>query len=124
MATQCEFVKKSGERCGAYAIENSKLCYWHCPEALVSRRQAQKRGGVNRLAERHGEARTYSIKTPGDIMQALESALNDVGTLENSHSKARSIGYLCQIALKGLEIGQLEERVATLEGKLNKGGSK
>jgi len=33
-------------------------------------------------------------------------------------SKAKTIGYLCNIILKSLEIGELEDRLAALEDKL------
>ena len=57
----------------------------------------------------------YSIKTTDDIAKALEDALNDACGLENSHARARTIGYLCQISLKALEVGELEKRLEALE---------
>ena len=35
--------------------------------------------------------------------------------MESSQSQLRVLGYLCQIALKGQELGNLEERLNALE---------
>ncbi len=60
----------------------------------------------------------YLIKTTDEALRALEDALNDACGLENSHARARSIGYLCQISLRALEVGELERRLEALEERV------
>ncbi len=124
MGTKCEFIKKNGQPCMAYALADSRLCFWHSPDVLLPRHQAQQKGGRSRFAGRQGKGKTYSIRTTNDILEALEGSLNDISTLENSNSKSRTIGYLCQIALKGLEVSELEGRIRNLETRLGISGGK
>ena len=120
MKAMCKFVKQNKEPCQAPALSGSDCCYWHSPEMAQKRAEARKRGGLNRRAGKRSNHGPYSIKSVDDIKGALESALNDACGLENSHARARTIGYLCQIALKAFEVGELENRVAALEDKLGK----
>jgi len=81
----------------------------------AKRADARKRGGQNRRAGKQSKHGRYSIKTVGEVLKALEDALNDAISLENSHARARTIGYLCQISLKALEVGEIERRLGALE---------
>ena len=118
MNTPCEFVKSDGEPCQAKCMTNSDYCYWHNPDMAASRGEARKKGGQNRRAGKQSNHGRYSIKTTDEILRALEDALNDACNLENSHARARTIGYLCQISLKALEAGELERRLEALEEKV------
>jgi uncharacterized small protein (DUF1192 family) len=42
-------------------------------------------------------------------------AVLDALSMENSMSRARTLAYLAQVALRMLEVGEIEERVSTLE---------
>lgn len=119
MRRQCTAIKSNGQPCQSYTVEGSDLCYFHSPTMAAKRAEARHRGGVNRRAPKNAAHGPYAIKTVADIMQALEDALNDACGLENSHARARTIGYLCQISLKALEIGELEERVKALEERVS-----
>ena len=55
------------------------------------------------------------LGTVTDIRRLLEVAAFDTLGLENSVARSRAIAYLCQVAYKGLEVGQMEERLAALE---------
>lgn len=123
MNTSCKFVKSNKEPCQAKCMTGSDYCYWHNPDMAAKRAEARKKGGQNRRAGKQGTRGRYSIKTTDEILRALEDALNDACGLENSHARARTIGYLCQISLKALEVGTLEERLKALEQKVfQKGG--
>ena len=118
MRRVCKFVKSGGEPCLAPVMADSDYCYWHNPETTSKRALAQKKGGQNRRAGKQSNHGRYSIKTTSEVLRALEDALNDACNLENSHARARTIGYLCQISLKALEVGELEKRLEALEGKV------
>jgi len=122
MSKPCKATKNNQEPCQAPAVTESDFCYFHSPEMASKRAESRKRGGLNRRAGKKSEHGPYSIRGVDEIMRALEDALNDVNSLESSHTRARTIGYLCQIALKALEVGEIENRVLALEKSVqNKG---
>ena len=51
-----------------------------------------------------------------DFRRLLEVAVIDTLSLENSVARSRTLAYLGQTALKCLEVGELEDRLALLEG--------
>ena len=124
MRRLCKFVKSCGEPCLAPVMADSDYCYWHNPETASKLALAQKKGGQNRRAGKLNSHSRYLIKTTDEVLRALEDALNDACGLENSHARARTIGYLCQISLKALEVGELERRLEALEQSVfqKKGG--
>lgn len=116
---QCEYSEK-GKSCGAYAILGSNLCYFHDPSMARKRAEARRRGGFNRRIIKRAQQEHYKIKTVKDINEILEVAINEACALESSQSQLRTLAYLCQIALKGQELGSLEERICALEKTLEK----
>lgn len=114
MATQCGY-RKNGKECQAYALLDSKYCFWHDPATAKQRAEARKRGGFNRRVIKRTEHKHHPIKSIKDVNEILESAINEARTLGSSQSQLRTLGYLCQIARKGQELGSLEERVCAIE---------
>ena len=114
MTMQCEF-KKNGKSCRAYAISESIYCFWHDPASARRRSEARKKGGFNRRIIKNIQREHCPIKTVKDINAILERAINDAQALGISQSQLRTLGYLCQIALKAQELGGLEERVSAIE---------
>lgn len=55
------------------------------------------------------------LRSPDDVLALLERVMSDTLHLENGASRSRAIGYLAGLALKALEIGEIEERLAALE---------
>jgi hypothetical protein len=121
MSEQCEF-RKNGKSCKAYAVLDSKYCFVHDPANAKKRAEARKRGGLNRRVIKRSQHEHHPIKSVKDINVILESAINDACALESGQSNLRTLGYLCQIALKGQELGSLEERVDIIEKTLNDKG--
>ena len=117
MSVQCEY-KKNGKSCRAYALLDSKYCFAHNPASAKKRAEARKKGGLNRRVIKRSQQIYHPIKSVKDINEILESAINEAKSLECSQSNLRTLAYLCQIALKGQELGSLEERVCTLEDQM------
>jgi hypothetical protein len=61
------------------------------------------------------------LRDVGAIQEQLETALFDSLRLENSNGRSRTIGYLLGFALKALEVGELESRLAALEAQVRSG---
>jgi len=116
---QCEHIRDNGQRCQAYAVENSRFCYWHEPSLAPQRAESRAKGGK----ARHGRQISYlpsdappvALQTPGDVLTVLEGAINDALRLENSLSRSRTIGSLCGTALKAIELTELAARIEALE---------
>jgi uncharacterized small protein (DUF1192 family) len=59
----------------------------------------------------------------GDVQAVLEAALRDTVQQENSGARTGALVRIAQGALKVLELGELEERLAALEARLAEGGN-
>lgn len=114
--TTCSFIKANGERCQARKLAGEEYCYFHSPQVVVERAEARRRGGLRRHGDK-GETGSYVIKSGRDVLIILEDAINDACGLEQTTGRAKAIGYLCQVILRGFEVTGLENRVATLEEK-------
>jgi hypothetical protein len=65
-----------------------------------------------------------SLRSVGDVQAQLETVLADTLAQENSAARTQAIVRLLQTALKALEVGDLENRIAILEAQLgNETGS-
>jgi len=119
--TKCTFIKANGERCQAHKLRGSDFCYFHSPQVVVERAEARRRGGLSRHGPK-GETGSYLIKSPADVLTVLEDTLNDAYGLDNTAGRAKAIGYLCQIILKGFEGTEVFSRLEAIEERLKKKG--
>lgn len=117
MTEQCEY-ENNGKSCRAYAILDSRYCFAHDPANTRKRAEARKKGGLHRRVIKRTQHEYHPIKSIRDINVVLESAINEASSLECSQSSLRTLAYLCQIALKGQELGSLEDRVNVLEKQI------
>ena len=116
----CTFIKANGERCGAQKLRGSEFCYFHSPLVVVERAEARRRGGLHRYGDK-GETGSYVVKSPQDVLVILEDAINDACSLPSTQGRAKAIGYLCLIILKGFETVTLDERLKALEDRVFRG---
>ena len=101
-------------------MRDGDSCFWHSPAHAEEADEARSLGGLRRRKERTvaGAYEFQGLRTVGDVQRLLEIATLDTLALENSVARSRTIAYLAQTALKCLEVGELEERVALLEAAL------
>ena len=104
----------------ANTVNNSEYCFFHDPTMANRRAEARKIGGYNRRVLKRIPQNHRPIKSVHDVNIIIESAINDALALEPSQSQLKTIGYLCQIALKGQELGSLEDRVISIEKRIDK----
>ena len=109
--------KEDGERCQARKLHGSEFCYFHSPQVIVERAEARRRGGQHRNGGK-GETGSYVVKSPQDVLQVLEDALNDSCALDNTCGRAKAIGFLAQVILKGFEATSIDTRITALEEKI------
>lgn len=58
------------------------------------------------------------VNSAAGVNRLLQRVINSLLKNEIKQGTAKTIGYLCNIILKSLEIGELEDRLAALEDKL------
>lgn len=120
--TLCAATRRDGGACCAYALHGSAYCFAHDPSKAGERFAARSAGGRARhgrtLGAVAGGGQGVTLGSVGDVVALLEVTVRDVLGLENSVSRARAIGFLAGIALRGLEAGELEDRIGRLEDKI------
>ena len=117
----CTGFKENGQPCHAPKLRDSDYCLMHSPEHAAEAAEARRLGGLRRRRE---VAVTGAYEFPGlqcvtDIRRLLEIAVLDTLGLENSIARARTLAYLAMTAIKLLEVGELEQRIASLEAAVN-----
>ncbi len=113
----CGADTNAGRPCGAPAQRKSSFCYWHDPDKAEDLAEAQRLGGLRRKRERTVAA-AYDFTGLGSvesILRIFEIAAIDVLGLETSIAKSRVLINAGTAALKVLEVGELEARIALLE---------
>ncbi len=114
----CKAAAESGQPCRAPPLLDRDFCSVHDPEYSEEMANARRLGGLRRRKER-AVSEVYVIQALEDVSQVRrlwEIAVMDTLELENSIARSRTLAYLCQVALKTLEVGELEARLTALEG--------
>ncbi len=117
MRRQWIFKTASGEPCRAAPLRNSEYCLMHSPEHAQEVQEARRLGGLRRKREAtvSGAYDFEGLETVAGIRRLIEVAVIDTLGLENSLARSRTLAYLAMAALKCLEVGDFEQRLAQLE---------
>jgi hypothetical protein len=96
---------------------DSDYCWAHDPANAEAAAEARRMGGLRRkregtVAEAYHFAGLSHVK---DIRRLIEIAVPDTLGMENSLQRSRTLAYLAQTALKSLEVGEVQDRLAVLE---------
>ncbi len=122
----CRGVTRDDSPCGMAPLSHSEYCFAHDPRRGRDRAKARVKGGRNRRTA-HGTAPPQAapaLRTVAAIQGELERAVFDTLQMVNSSQRNRTLGYLLGIALRALEVGEIEERLAALESLVNRGGAR
>ena len=113
----CTALKDNGQLCHAPKLQEGEYCLMHSPEHAEEMADARRLGGLRRRREVavSGAYEFIGLESVADIRRILEVAVLDTLGLENSIARARTLAYLAMTAIKLLETGELEERLAFLE---------
>ena len=116
---KCKFLKPDNIRCSANAMVGFEHCFSHNPETQDKKKSAVLKGGLSPKPRKSAEPLQFvALKSVSDVLLLLEDTINRVRTDPITHQKANCVGYLANIALKALEVGNLEERLSALEEKI------
>jgi hypothetical protein len=93
----------------------------HSPEYAEEVGEARRLGGLRRRREVavSGAFDFVGLETVVDIRRLLVVAVLDTLGLENSIARNRTLAYLATSAIKLLEMGELEDRLASLEAAVH-----
>lgn len=104
---------RGNEPCRAPPLDGRPFCFHHDPANAERRRLARARGG-QRSRRPPLELTTASA---ADVRRSVDALIADTMRLGNSVKRNRAAGYLLSLALRALEVGELEERIAALEAR-------
>jgi hypothetical protein len=107
---QCIHIKQDGEQCNAHAIAESKFCFSHDPDTKEEKELAVLKGGLAPKGKTE-PLEPLPINNPQEVLSLLQDTINRIRTAPMTHQKANSIGYLASIALKTMEVGELDEKI-------------
>jgi len=96
----------------------------HSPEHAQEVQEARRLGGLRRKREAtlSGAYDFEGLETVSGIRRLVEVAVLDTLGMENSMSRNRTLAYLAQVALRTLEVGDLEKRISVLEQAVHRRG--
>ncbi len=113
----CKAVTEGGQPCRAPPLLDGDFCFMHDPDHAEEMVEARRLGGLRRRREKavSGAYDIEALENVGQVRRLLVIAVMDTLGLENSIARSRALAYLSQVALKMLEVGELEERLKALE---------
>ena len=113
---KCEFIKPDGTKCEAYAIKDSKFCYFHNPDISdEEKREAQSNGGKTKALTLKEPLPKLVLAKPEDAVLLIADTINRVraGTLDIR--TANCLGFLSDKLLKAFETSRLNDRLEVIE---------
>lgn len=115
----CEAVNERREPCGMPRQKDSPFCYIHDPARKAERAAARRRGGLTTARTRHeAESEPFPIYETADVQNLLAIAAGDIVAQPPSIARARAAAYVSGVALKLIELTEVEQRIAAVERAL------
>jgi hypothetical protein len=113
----CAFRKSNGEPCHSPPLRDSEFCRMHSPEHVKEVQETRRLGGLRRKREStiSSAYQFESLDSVDGIRCIVLIAVLDALSMENSMSRVWTLAYVAQVALRMLEVGEIEERVVALE---------
>jgi hypothetical protein len=114
---QCAYIRPNGRQCGGFAVNGSRLCFAHDPAQAPKRDDARRRGGsAGRIAPLPES--TLTVRTMSDVLELMETTINDVRAGRVDVRIANAIGYLANVSVKVIQQTDIETRLQALESVL------
>jgi len=116
-ARTCEAPKLDGTPCRSFARTGRPFCLSHDPEFREELLKASRRGGIashQRQCVPTGEPE-IELRTAEDIRKCISGAVDKLAKGTIDRAVANGIMYGCQIALRAIDVAELERRIAALE---------
>ena len=114
MSKKCQSKNAEGKPCQAPVVGDTGLCFWHGGRPAAEVREAQSRGG-GKSRTLDPETVTVDFSTPQNVTGLLANIAGWVLTGQVDARVANAAALCCSTALRGIEAGELERRIAELE---------
>jgi hypothetical protein len=114
----CAFVMPDGQPCQMAPQHDRPYCFTHDPERAADAAEARRLGGLRRRKE-GTIAVAYDLPgldTVVGIRRLLDIVVTDGVGLDNGIARLRVLISTAVAAMNLLKVGELEERLAALEG--------
>jgi hypothetical protein len=120
---RCAYAKADGQPCRMAPLHDRPYCFSHDPERAEEAAEARRIGGQRRRKE--GTIAVAfdlpDLDTVAGIRRILEIVKIDGVGLENSVARLRVLISTAVAAMNLLKVGELEDRIATLEAAIGVG---
>jgi hypothetical protein len=112
----CKANTPDGSTCEAAALTDSEFCFFHDPSRAEDRKAAQSLGGHgNRMKTLDPGIPDVKIENSGDTLALLSETINQVRKGIIDPRVANAVGYLTNIAMRAVELNDLNARIRRLE---------
>ena len=120
MPRSCRAIREGGGPCRAAPLRDGDYCLMHSPEHAAEMAEARRLGGQRRRREVTliGVYDLDELDSVPSLRRLLTIVATDALSLENSIARGRLIVSVVLAAAKLLEVGELEERVRSIEATL------
>src|SRR5664280_1663414 len=115
---RCAYAKADGQPCQMAPLHDRPYCFSHDPERAEEAAEARRLGGLRRRKE-GTIAVAYDLPgldTVAGIRRLLDIVVTDGVGLDNGIARLRVLISTAVAAMNLLKVGELEERLAALEG--------
>jgi hypothetical protein len=115
---RCVYAKADGQPCHMAPLRDRPYCFAHDPERAEEAADARRLGGLRRRKE-GTIAVAYDLPgldTVVGIRRLLDIVVTDGVGLDNGIARLRVLIATAVAAMNLLKVGELEERLAALEG--------
>lgn len=113
---KCKATRRDRTPCPNAAGE-SGYCFTHDPARGKERAEARRRGGEHHRTPKVADS--SAVKTPirdvPGVMQLLDVAALDTLAQENSPQRTKALVAVALAFFKGLEVGEIEQRLGAIE---------
>lgn len=120
LAGQCKALRKDGDRCRARAVAGGELCTFHSVPDEERRLRSVRGGQARSNRARAAKALEEAGQDFASLRNLLFAALRDVRSGSLEPSRASAMSGLARAILSVSEAGELEERLAAVEAKLER----
>src|SRR5664280_2267292 len=115
---RCAYAKADGQPCQMAPLHDRPYCFSHDPERATEAAEARRLGGLRRRKE-GTIAVAYDLPgldTVAGIRRLLDIVVTDGVGLDNGIARLRVLISTAVNAMNLLKVGEVEERLAALEG--------
>jgi hypothetical protein len=104
-----------------HPLSGSERCFNHAVETARDRAEARRKGGLaTRTPHLFEIGKDPSpLRDVASVQALLETVVHETRVQPNGPERSRALGSLLTIALRALEVGELEERIAALEAQVH-----